>query len=96
MVPFLEPSTEAGLGSPTPMTWVALGVLRKLCPQPVFCWECGRIIYLPYCATGEKNHDYTCSEQAAEHSAHLVLAVTPFTCLGAYRRQSMAAEMKCC
>lgn len=52
--PLLESPTEAGLGTSTPMMWVALGALHKISPQQVFCWEWGRIIYLPYCATGGK------------------------------------------
>lgn len=51
------------------MIRVAFGALRKLSPQPVCCWEWGRIIYLPYCTTRGKNHDYTRSEQVAEHRA---------------------------
>lgn len=54
MAPLLEFPTEAGLGTCTLMMWVALGVLHKISPGHVFCWEWGRIIYLPYCATGGK------------------------------------------
>lgn len=51
------------------MTWTALGALHKLSPQPVFCWEWGRIICHTVLWGGEENHNYVCSEQAAEHRA---------------------------
>lgn len=55
-------------GSPTLMMWMALGALHKLSPQPVFCWEWGRII----CHTvlwGKKPTSTHGSSQAAEHRA---------------------------
>ena len=85
MAPFLEPPTEAGLGNPSLMTWVALGALGKLSPQPVFCWEWGTVICLPCCAARGKYHNYTCSEQAAEHSARCYYWQCPLHLLSGLR-----------